>query len=155
MSVSEIFGKLIGEWTGANRLHAPWIAENPITDSDSKAKIEFSAQGRFLKIEYDWAFQGEKQEGLILLGIEKETNSVKAFWIDSWHMGDKFMVSEGTESENGTISLKGFYKVLDHPDWGWRTVLESENPSSFKITMYNVSPEGEESLAVEANYQRL
>lgn len=155
MSVPEIFGRLIGDWSGTNRLHVSWMKENPIRDSDSKATIAFSAQGKFLKIEYDWLYEEQKQEGLILLGNEKIGESVKAFWIDSWHMGDKFMVSEGVQNGNGSISLKGFYAVPDHPDWGWRTVIESENPESFKITMYNVSPEGVEDLAVEASFERI
>jgi hypothetical protein len=154
MSVPEVLGKLIGEWSGTNRLYTSWIKENPVRETDSKATVAFSAQGRFLKIEYDWSFDETKQEGLILLGDEKDTQSVKAFWIDSWHMGDKFMVSEGAQNGSGAISMKGFYAVPDHPDWGWRTVIESKNPDSFKITMYNVSPEGVEELAVEANYKK-
>lgn len=154
MKVSEVFSSLVGEWDGTNRLHLPWMKENSVQDSESKAKVQFSAQGKFLKIEYDWVFENEKQEGLILLGNEKDTNSTKAFWIDSWHMGDKFLVSEGAQNGNGIISLKGFYKVPDCADWGWQTVIEAKNPDSFKITMFNVSPEGVEDLAVEAVYQK-
>jgi hypothetical protein len=155
MGVPGIFSKMVGEWSGTNRLYTPWIEENPVRDTDSKATVAFSAQGKFLKIEYDWAFDDAKQEGLILLGNESATQSVKAFWIDSWHMGDKFLVSEGGQNGNGTISIKGFYAVPDHPDWGWRTVIEAKNADSFTITMYNVSPEGDEELAVEANYQKI
>ncbi len=153
MSVPKSLNKLTGKWHGINRLHTVWIEENPLRESISDAFISFSAQGKFLKIEYDWIFEEKKQEGLILLG--DETDLIKAYWIDSWHMGDKFLVSEGNPDENGTISMKGFYAVPDHPDWGWRTDIESIGENSFKITMFNVTPEGEESLAVEAEYERI
>jgi hypothetical protein len=154
MSVPELLERLIGEWRGFNRLHTSWIPENPVRETTSKAMVELTARGRFLKIEYDWAFEEVPQEGLILIGDEKPSDSVKAFWIDSWHLSDKFMVSESDRKNNGAISLKGFYAVPDHPDWGWRTVIEPKSPDSFKIVMYNVSPEGEESLAVEMDFER-
>ena len=154
MSVPEKFAKLVGEWRGTNRLHTPWIKENPIRDSESNALVAFSAQGKFLKLEYDWTYDEKEQAGLILLGNEENAVSFKSFWIDSWHLSDKFMVSEGERTENGAISMKGFYTVPENPDWGWRTIIESENENSFKIVMYNVTPEGVEDLAVEANYKR-
>ena len=154
MSVPEILEKLVGRWHGVNRLHTTWIPENPVRETSSIATIELTARGRFLKIEYDWAFEEAVQEGLILIGDEKETDSIKAFWIDSWHLSDKFMVSEGRLETVDAISLKGFYSVPDNPDWGWRTIIEPDGHQTFKIIMYNVSPEGEETLAVEMELKR-
>jgi hypothetical protein len=154
MSVPEILTNLVGVWRGVNRLHTIWIPENPVRETKTSANIELTARGRFLKVEYDWTFEDARQEGLILVGDEKDTDLIKAFWIDSWHLSDKFMVSEGAQNKSGAISLKGFYTVPDHPDWGWRTVFENLNENSFKITMYNVEPEGEESLAVEMEFER-
>lgn len=154
MSVPELLENLVGKWRGTNRLHTVWITENPVRVTNSTAEVELTARGRFLKIEYDWSFENSAQEGLILIGDEKGSDSIKAFWIDSWHLSDKFMVSEGRSENRETMSLKGFYAVPDHPDWGWRTVIEPENENSFRIEMYNVSPEGEESLAVEMDFKR-
>ncbi len=154
MSVPATLEKLVGKWRGLNRLHTTWIEENPVRETVSIAVIELTARGRFLKIEYDWTYEEAVQEGLILIGNEKNSESIKAFWIDSWHLSDKFMVSEGLLDQNGAISLKGFYAVPDHPDWGWRTIIETESDDSFKIIMYNVSPEVEESLAVEMELKR-
>ena len=64
------------------------------------------------------------------------------------------MVSEGHQNGNGAIKMKGFYAVPEHPDWGWLTIIQPENENSFKIIMYNVSPEGEEDLAVEIELKR-
>ena len=154
MSVPQILEKLVGEWRGVNRLHTTWIPENPVRETLSIAAVELTARGRFLKIEYDWMYDESEQAGLILIGNEKDSDSIKAFWIDSWHLGDKFMVSEGTQTAVGSISLKGFYAVPDHPDWGWRSVFKTENEDSFVIEMYNVSPEGEETIAVEMDLKR-
>lgn len=153
MSIPENLGNLVGNWFGTKTLYLSWVDESPFM-SDSNASVAFSAQGKFLKIEYDWIYEGKKQDGLILLGNDKDSDLIKAFWIDSWHMSDKLLISEGAKSENNFVSLKGFYQVPEHPDWGWRTVIESENSDSFKITMFNVSPEGVEDLAVEAIYER-
>jgi Protein of unknown function (DUF1579) len=154
MNIFQKFEKLLGKWRGKNNLYLTWIQEMPFV-SDSNALINFSAQGKFLKIEYDWIHNDKKQDGLILLGNDKNSESIKAFWIDSFHQSDKLMISEGLQDPNGSISLKGFYEVKDNPDWGWRTVIESENSNSFKIKMFNVSPEGVEDLAVEAIYEKL
>lgn len=153
MSIPKTLANLIGEWSGANRLFLFWIAESPF-ESESNALLAFSAQGRFLKLEYDWVYEGKPQEGLILIGKDRDSDLIKAFWIDSWHLNDKFMVSEGKAITENMISISGFYTVPDNPDWGWRTVIETKNENAFKIIMYNVSPEGEETLAVEADYER-
>jgi hypothetical protein len=153
MSVPRPLESLVGKWRGTNRLHTTWVEENPVRETVSMAIVELTARGRFLKIEYDWTFEDAVQEGLILIGDEKDSDLIKAFWIDSWHLSDKFMVSEGRLG-NGAISIKGFYAVPDHPDWGWRTIIEPEKANSFKIIMYNVSPEGEETLAVEMELKR-
>jgi Protein of unknown function (DUF1579) len=154
MNFYEILNKSVGKWSGINRLHTPWIEENPVRESNSTAVIELTARGRFLKIEYDWTFEYALQEGLILIGNENESDSIKAFWIDSWHLSDKFMVSEGRLGADDIISLKGFYTVPENPDWGWRTIIEPKSEDSFKILMFNVSPEGEETLAVEMMFKR-
>ena len=154
MSVPAILEKLVGKWHGTNRLHTIWVEENPVQETVSIAEIELTARGRFLKIEYDWTFDESVQEGLILIGNEKDSDLIKAFWIDSWHLNDKFMVSEGRLKENGAISMKGFYAVPDHPDWGWQTMIEPHGNNLFKIIMNNVSPEGEEILAVEMELNR-
>ena len=154
MSVPKNLESLVGKWRGINRLHTVWIPENPVRESESRVVIDLTARGRFLKIEYDWIYEDAKQEGLILVGDEKDSDLIKSFWIDSWHLSDKFLVSEGLSGNSGAISLKGFYVVPEHPDWGWTTIIESVKNNSFKITMYNVSPENEETLAVEMEFEK-
>jgi hypothetical protein len=55
----------------------------------------------------------------------------------------------------GKIDLRGSYEAPPSPDWGWRFVINAPSDIELKLVMYNVSPEGEEELAVEANYKRV
>lgn len=153
MSIPENFKKLAGEWRGSNILHTSWIVENPVDESETSCFVELKAGEKFLKIEYDWIYENKKQDGLMLIGCENDSDEIRAFWIDSWHLSDKFMISEGKYTED-SVSLKGFYKVPNHPDWGWRTDIIFSDEDFFKFVMYNVSPEGEEMLAVESAYTR-
>lgn len=154
MQVPENLSRFVGDWKGNYRLYQSWEEES-IFDSETNALVDFTAKGRFLKIEYDWSHQEKPHEGLILLGQDKDSDKIIAFWIDSFHLSDKYMVSEGDLDEGGNPSLKGFYAVAGHPDWSWRTIFDFQAEDFFKITMYNVSPEGIEYLAVEAAYSKL
>jgi hypothetical protein len=87
-----------------------------------------------------------------LIGRADDTNGIKVVWVDSWHTGGRFMISEGSD-EGGSISVHTTYSAPPGPDWGWRTVIEPGD-GSFKIVMYNIMPEGQEMLAVEALYSR-
>lgn len=153
MQVPENLSKFVGNWKGNYKLYLSWLSESPF-ESQTNALVDFTAKGRFLKIEYDWNHEEKSQEGLILLGTDKTSEKIITFWIDSFHLSDKYMVSEGNFDENGNPSLKGFYAVPGHPDWGWRTDFDFKGKDTFKITMYNVSPEGVEELAVEAVYSK-
>jgi len=69
-------------------------------------------------------------------------------------MSDKAMVCKGKIDGDGVITLVGSYEAPPGPDWGWRTVIEPVTDDSFKLLMYNITPEGEETIAVENRYSR-
>jgi uncharacterized protein DUF1579 len=153
MSVPNSLASLAGEWKGTNRLNLPWLPD-PIQESESKAIVSLRISGQFIGFAYTWEHEGKPQEGLLILGCDNKTNAVQAVWTDSWHMSHKFMLCDGTTDGKGKIDVKGFYSVPDHPDWGWRTVIEPGS-DTFKYTMYNVTPEGEETLAVDTEFVRV
>ncbi len=111
-----------------------------------------AAQGRFLTFTYTWAYEGKPQDGVLLLGHADD--EVTGAWIDSWHMGNKVMVSRGAASAAGGVSIAGTYAAPPGPDWGWRTVVEPRVGDTFRFAMYNLTPDGEETLAVEVIYTR-
>lgn len=153
MSIPEKLKVLAGEWSGSNRLHlGDWHPEKPIHDSDGTASVRERVGGQFIEIAYTWEHDGKPCEGVLILGGDNKTDAVSAFWTDSWHLAHQTMLCEGSQVD-GNVSVKGAYEVEGHPDWGWRTEL-IPGPERLQYNMYNVSPEGEEQIAVEMDLTR-
>lgn len=146
----EVLARLAGKWTGTNRL---WLhPQAPVRESATTMAVAPAAQGRFLAFAYTWADEGKPQDGLLLIGGEGD--EVTGAWIDSWHMGTKLMLSRGAATTTGAVSIAGTYAAPPGPDWGWRTVIEPRGADTFRFAMYNITPGGEEALAVETIYTR-
>lgn len=154
MSIDQRLTDLVGDWKGTNRLHVPWMAV-PLLESDSTAVVRTKMNGQFLSVEYTWSYQGEPQEGMLVLGCDADSTAVQAVWTDSWHSKDVLMLCNGGWSDDGVISVMGRYSVPDNPDWGWRTEIAPASANSFRYVMYNVTPEGEEQIAVETDFERV
>jgi len=153
MSIPEKLKGLVGKWTGSNRLHlGDWHPVKPIHDSDGTASVRERIGGQFLEIAYTWEHEGKPCEGVLILGGDNKTDAVNAFWTDSWHMAHQVMLCSGTQVD-GNVSIKGSYKVEGHPEWGWRTEI-IPGDDEFKYNMYNISPEGEEFIAVQMKLNR-
>lgn len=152
MSIPNNLAKLAGEWKGSNRLNLSWMPD-PIKECDSTATVKARVNGQCLEIAYTWEYEGVAQEGLIVLSGGDSTDTIKTFWTDSWHSKDVIMPSDGLVAGNGSVNVKGFYSVPDHPDWGWRTEI-IPGDDSFRYLMFNVSPEGVEEWAVEMDFTR-
>ncbi|PST83097.1 hypothetical protein C7T94_10810 [Pedobacter yulinensis] len=154
MEIMNLSSSLAGHWRGTYRLILNWLPD-PDFISDSDLSVKSVANGKFLVLDYDWQHEGASQDGLLLIGNVNKAQELTASWVDSWGMSGKIMNCNGTISQDGYISLLGAYEVPDHPDWGWRTEIHCPTADTLKITMYNISPEGEESLAVDSSYTRV
>lgn len=142
---------MAGSWTGSNRLHDPFTRAPD--DSPSLLVVVPMLQGRFVRLDYTWAYHGEPQEGSVLLGFEADAGTVTARWIDTWHVGDRDMTLTGPGGAAGLLDLRGSYAAPPGPDWGWRLqVLTTDDVIC--VIMHNVTPAGVEALAVEASYSR-
>ena len=64
------------------------------------------------------------------------------------------MLCQGQASDNGNVSVTGLYAAPSGPDWGWRIEIKAGAMELFELDMVNISPEGTETLAVRASYQR-
>jgi Protein of unknown function (DUF1579) len=57
-------------------------------------------------------------------------------------------------AEAGSLDVRGFLRRPARPGVGWRTVVETIEEDSLHMIMYNVTPAGQEVLAVDAVYRR-
>ncbi|MEO8680854.1 MAG: DUF1579 family protein [Vicinamibacterales bacterium] len=140
-----------GTWHAIYKLRDPASAISG--DSDSTAHVHRVLGRRFVRVDYTWADKGTPQEGSLLVGWEKSTGVVTMAWIDSWHNSDRVMVLTGSVRDDGTLDARGSYGAPPGPDWGWRTELFA-TADLLSMVMFNVSPEGRDELAVDAQYKR-
>ncbi len=140
-----------GSWQGTYHLY---LYPDQHHTSASRATVIPVLGGRFARVDYDWAYDGAPQEGSLLLGAEEATGAVTAVWIDTWHMGDGIMICPGAANEAGAIVVRGSYAAPPGPDWGWRTELAPDGPDGWRLRMINVTPDGQEMLAVEVDFGR-
>ena len=152
MSALDRLAACAGRWRGSSRLHDPHTGKPE--DSTSTAVLTALLGGRFVRLDYDWSYRDARQEGSLLLGRQSDHGRATAHWIDSWHMSDGVMACEGAVDTDGTIDVRGSYAAPPGPDWGWRIVVRPADGPALHIVMYNVTPEGEEALAVEATFAR-
>ena len=110
--------------------------------------------GRFVRLDYTWSYQGTPQEGSLLVGFQSGPGRATIHWIDAWHMADGVLACEGAVEPDGTIAVRGSYAVPPGPDWGWRIAIRPGDGSALAIVMHNVTPGGEEAVAVEATFRR-
>jgi hypothetical protein len=153
MELTEIQDDFIGEWTGSNFLRLSWLTPSDY-HSASRLSVSPAAKGRFLSFAYTWSHEGVSQEGLILLGYDDKQKMATAVWVDSWHMSSKFMSCQGAIDERGALVLRGSYEAPPGRDWGWSIVITPKSGRELQIVMFNISPEGAEELAAQADYIR-
>jgi len=142
---------LQGSWHAVYQLRGDPSFEG---DSPSVATVTPMLGGRFVRFDYTWSEHGRPQEGSLLVGHDSESGVVTVVWIDSWHNGRRMMPSTGTLGADGGIDVRGSYPAgPGSPDWGWRTEITIDR-GDWAMTMWNVTPDGEEALAVRAEYGR-
>lgn len=153
MGFDEARDKLIGTWAGSNTLRLSWLDPQEY-HSPGELSVAQTVKGKYLALAYTWSHEDVPHEGLLLIGHDAKNEIANAAWVDSWHASAKPLTLSGAVDGRGAIDLRGTYEVPGHPDWGWR-ILISTLGADMRIVMYNVSPEGEEDLAVRADYKKL
>ena len=151
MQFNELKPALIGDWRGTKQLYLE-PPPTPAISSPSKLSVTPVAGGSFLEFKYDWTYEGEAQAGVLLFSHDEE-NAASVAWIDSFHMSAKILSCVGTAAD-GSANLRGSYEAPPGPDWGWRITIRSVSADELQIVMHNISPEGQEDLAVQADYTR-
>lgn len=140
MSIHESWKSLQGEWRIKTRLMLPGEADR---ESPAEATVALIAKSTFCAVRYTWAFDGDPQEGQVLLSFVPDDESVEAVFWDTWHMGPKFMHMAGRIDAQGVTVISGHYSVPGSPDWGWRIDITPADQAGWQLMMHNVSPQGE------------
>lgn len=144
--------ELAGRWSGSNRLW--FMPGDPVSKSQAKASVVSSGLGALTVIAYTWAYEGKPQEGTLMMRAESDQDDVQVVWFDTWHTNNKFMMFRCEDDQEGLVVVRCTYAVPPGPDRGWRIVLGADSADEFRILMHNITPDGEEMLAVDTRYRR-
>lgn len=144
--------RLEGKWKGTTKV---WFEPNVLSDeSATEGEIEQILNGMFIQHIYKGSIEGKPLQGMMIIGYSLQFGRYHCAWIDSFHNGTNTMYSE----QDGTsgLSFTGKYGS-DNPSeqWGWRTEISHPSEDELIITMFNITPEGEEAKAVETVYKRV
>ena len=147
-----------GNWRGTSTLTDP---QNGLDDTcASTATAGPALQETFVRITYAWEYRGKAQEGLIMIAHDPKGTACQLYWGDTFHMGRAIMTLHGDvdsaavgDAHGASLSAIGSYPAPTGPDWGWRIDVAC-GPKTLRITMYNISPDGHEEIAVRGEYSR-
>ena len=147
MAVPKSLHDARGLWQGESRLDQSWLPPEKRV-SESPSELHLKANAAYATITYTWIYEGEPQEGTMILAGDEKT--VEIGWCDTWHQGSGVMHLAGTAGE--AIKTKGTYDAGEET-WGW-TIALSFIGEELRLTMENVTPKGEAEWAVRAMYRR-
>ena len=151
LTPTELFESISGSWTGTS---STWFEPEKLADTSEVAgTIAILLAGRFCEFNYTSTVTEEPFEGRYLFGFNTDRETFQAVWVDSFHMGSAMMSCEGRGTPTG-FSVIGAYDVPGGPPWGWRTEVTLEHPKTLTVTMYNITPDGQEDRGVEFTLMR-
>ena len=152
MSKHDLFAAMAGSWGGACRT---WFEPEKLAD-ESVVRGAFRAvfNGRFLRHVYEGTLQGKPRRGEDLIAYNAVTGMFQSSWVDSFHMSEAILFSEGKAVDGGFSVLGAYDAGEDLPQWGWRTEYRLLDKDRMTITAFNITPDGLEAKAVETNYRR-
>jgi hypothetical protein len=148
---------LLGNWAGTNLLNLSWLP-SPEHLSDTTLQVTKSVNDNFLQLTYTWSdtsHENTPHNGVLLLGVDPETRKATSAWCDSWHQSTGLLFCTGDIEASGKINVLGSYSAPPGPDWGWRISLQQNTDDTLEIVMTNITPDGEEDLAVRATFRRV
>lgn len=147
--------RLAGEWEGTTKT---WFDPNKLEDeSPIKGTIRPLHDGTFMLHEYKSSFGEKPITGMAIIGYHLDLKRYQIAWIDSFHNGAAIMFSEGTRGSD-EMNVLGSYAYITpeiEQHWGWRTTIEIVSDNEIIFRAFNITPEGEESRALETVYKKV
>lgn len=145
--------RLVGDWSGSLRV---WFEPGElVSDATVRGRIRSVLGGRFVLHEYESQCMGEAEQGIAIHGYHLDGHCYESAWIDSFHTGTQIMLSRGVPMATLHAVTASYGSESDGAAWGWRTEVEKSSGDKLLIRMFNITPQGEESLAVEFAYRRV
>ncbi len=146
---------MTGTWQATN--HLWFMPGDPAHESATTLVVE-PAVGDFVTLlRYTWSHDGTPHEGVMLVR-DAADSPPDIIWLDDFHTERKFMsLGQGTRTDT-VLTATGSYAAPPGPDWGWRVELHVElhveSDDALLVRHYNILPDGQEALAIEARYSR-
>ena len=79
MAEQSVFAKLQGQWSGKNQL---WVMPgDPVRESATRATVTMGARGAVAVISYSWDYEGQPQEGVLMVRPESSGDAVQITWV--------------------------------------------------------------------------
>jgi uncharacterized protein DUF1579 len=153
LSPHQFLAQLVGGWAGKTLTSLE--PEGLPLESRTQGSIQLVLDGRFALYLYQTSADAEAQHGLFTFGYNTTLDRWEASWIDSFHNNTAIMFCIGQPLVSGLSVLGSYPDPTGGPDWGWRTEVNLLDREHLVITAYNISPEGQESKAVETRLTRI
>lgn len=147
--MNSFFANLEGAWEGRA---TTWFGPGEGFSDPWSMEFQLLQGGKFVLQRHSLEVQGKPHQGWALIGRD-DSNEYSMSLADSFHTaGTGLLMSRGRVDESGQLSVLGHFEAGGE-QWGWRTTLQVQG-EALTLRAYNISPAGEESLAIEAPLTR-
>ena len=145
---------MAGGWQGTTRV---WFEPDqpPVMEVAQRGTLRSVLSGRFLLHEYSYGEGEQAGEGIAMYGLHLDEGQYESAWVDSFHTGSSIIFSTAGDDGGGFKVLGSYGDGRGGPRWGWRTEIAQPSADELVVTMFNITPDGEETRAVETLYARL
>src|SRR5215469_2485132 len=111
----DLLKALVGSWEGTSRT---WLQPGKLSDeSKVKGKIQPMRGGRIYRHDYEGTIQGRPRHGEETIAFSSMAKRFQVSWVDSFHMTDATLFSEGEPTARGFIVKGKFEAGPNSPPW--------------------------------------
>jgi hypothetical protein len=151
MTMLKKMNRFLGDWEGPVET---WFEPNtPSHPGLIKSKFTPILGGLFIQEEYAGQIGAKNHNGIRILGVDQNLTQATCYWMDTFHTGLTAMLCTGDWVDDRLV-VRGHYFGGDEK-WGWRTEFRLQDDNHLTILQYNITPDGEESLAVKCELNKV